>query len=367
MQNPIDTRGLAAGPRVLVVDDEDALRSAVSRFLELCGYEVHGAESGAAALALRDAMPFAAMVCDIRMPGISGLDLLPRARAMVPDLAVVMLTASTEATTATQALLAGASNYLTKPFDLTALQSALVRALDQRTMVREQRRIDVLIREEVALRTQELEREKRALRGLTVSVAETLVNAMEAKDVYLRGHSQRVADLAASIADRLGLDPDTVEHVRLAGRLHDMGKIGISEAVLNKPARLTPEEFEQVKEHVKIGLDILSPLRHLGVVLDYVRDHHEHWDGSGYPRGIAGEDISIGGRILTAADAFDALTSLRAYREPMEAAAVIEMLGAREVGRLLDPRIFAVLRDVTLDRRAPVLTFIDTVAADRNG
>jgi putative two-component system response regulator len=361
MDSSIDAH--APRPRILVVDDEEALRGAVTRFLDICGYEVHAAESGAAALAMLDGLPFAGMICDVRMPGISGLDLLPRARAMVPDLAVVMLTASTEASTATQALLAGASNYLTKPFDLTTLQAALLRALDQRTRAREQRRIDVLIREEVALRTQELEREKRALRGLTVSVAETLVNAMEAKDVYLRGHSQRVADLAASMADRLGLDADTVEHVRLAGRLHDTGKIGISETVLNKPSHLTSEEFEHVKEHVQIGLDILSPLKHLGIVLDYVRDHHEHWDGSGYPRGIAGEAISIGGRILTAADAFDALTSRRAYREPMLPAQVIEMLEAREVGRLLDPRVFEVLREVTLERGAPVLTFIDVAVA----
>jgi putative two-component system response regulator len=366
MESTTDTRVPASRQRILVVDDEDSMRTVVTRFLGLCGYEVHGADSGAEALSLLDRMPFAGMVCDIRMPGISGLDLLPRARSVVPDLAVVMLTASTEADTATQALLAGASNYLTKPFDLTALQSALVRALDQRTMVREQRRIDALIREEVALRTQELEREKRNLRGLTVSVAETLVNAMEAKDVYLRGHSHRVADLAAAIADRLGLDEDTVEHVRLAGRLHDMGKIGISEVVLNKPSTLTPEEFEQVKAHVQIGLDILSPLRHLGVVIDYVRDHHEHWDGGGYPRGISGEDISIGGRILAAADAFDALTSLRAYRQPMEPAAVIEYLQAREVGRLLDPRVFDVLREVTLDRKAPVLTYIE-VGSERYG
>jgi putative two-component system response regulator len=358
-------RASAERPRVLVVDDDDALRDVVRRFLELSGYSVVAVPSGLTALDVLSQQAFTAMVCDIRMPGLSGLDVVPRALALSPDLTIVMLTASADAETATQALLAGASNYLVKPFDLPALQSALVRAIDQRGLDREQRRIDALIREEVALRTQELEREQRALRGLTVSVAETLVNAMEAKDVYLRGHSQRVADLAASMAEALGLDVDTVEYVRLAGRLHDIGKIGISETVLHKPEKLTDDEFAHIRTHVQVGLDILKPLRHLGLVLDYVRDHHEHWDGGGYPNGIAGEAISIGGRILAAADAFDALTSRRAYREPMAPAAVIAYLEQREVGRLLDPRVFDALREVTLAERTPVLTYLDVVTPSR--
>src|SRR6185312_1236651 len=123
--------------------------------------------------------------------------------------------------------------------------------------------------------------------------------------------------LAASIADGMSLDPDAVEAVRMAGHLHDVGKIGIREEVLNKPGALTPEEFAHVKDHVRVGMEILAPLKHLGVALQYVQDHHEHYDGSGYPRGLVGQAISIGGRILAAADAFDALTSRRAYREPL--------------------------------------------------
>jgi putative nucleotidyltransferase with HDIG domain len=190
-----------------------------------------------------------------------------------------------------------------------------------------------------------------------VSVAETLVTAMEAKDVYLRGHSQRVAELAASVAAELALDADTVETVRLAGRLHDVGKIGTREAVLNKPGRLTPEEFEHIKEHVRIGLEILSPLKHLGAVLDYVGDHHEHFDGSGYPRGRCGEEISLGGRILTAADAFDALTSTRAYRGAMTREETVAHLENGYVGTLLDPHVYDALCAVVRGRKA--LVFFD--------
>jgi putative nucleotidyltransferase with HDIG domain len=183
---------------------------------------------------------------------------------------------------------------------------------------------------------------------------------MEAKDVYLRGHSARVAELAASVAEQLGLGADAVEQVRLAGRLHDVGKIGIRESVLNKPGRLTPEEFAHVQDHVRIGMEILAPLHHLGPVLEFVRDHHEHWNGTGYPRGLRGGEISIGGRILAAADAFDALTSKRAYRDPMDPAAVVQYLAAH-AGALLDPAVYDVLRAVVLSRKSLALNFIDDV------
>jgi putative nucleotidyltransferase with HDIG domain len=287
---------------------------------------------------------------------MTGIDLLRQATAADGMLATVMLTAVNDAPTATQALSHGAYDYLVKPVDLADLQSAVERALHRRTLRLEQHRVEQLIRDEVAARTAELEREQAALRTLTVSVAETLVNAMEAKNIYLRGHSQRVAELAASLADAMDLDADTVEAVRLAGRLHDVGKIGIREELLNKPGALTPDEYEHIKTHVRLGMEILSPLKHLGVVLEYVQDHHEHYDGSGYPRGLAGHAISIGGRILAAADAFNALTSPRAYRDPQSPREAVEYLRTK-VGSLLDPSVYAALRQVVLQKR--VLLYID--------
>jgi putative nucleotidyltransferase with HDIG domain len=287
---------------------------------------------------------------------MTGLTLLERATAGDIDLAVVMLSAVNDAATATDALAGGAYDYLVKPVELPDLQKAVERALHRRTLRLEQRRVEQLIRDEVALRTAELEHEQDALRSMTVNIAETLINAMEAKSIYLRGHSQRVAELAVSIADTMGLDADTIEAVRLAGRLHDVGKIGIREDVLDKPGRLTPEEFDHVKDHVRIGMEILAPLKHLGIVLDYIRDHHEHYDGSGYPGGIAGERISLGGRILAAADAFDALTSKRAYRDPMTPRDTVDYL-QQQTGTLLDAAVYDALREVVL--RGRTLVFID--------
>lgn len=347
--------------RVLVVDDEETIRLALSRFLRTRGYEVEMAGSGSAALDALSRRKFALMVCDLRMPGMTGIELLPHALATDKDLGVLMLTADNDATSATLAMSAGAMNYLTKPVELPHLEKAVDQALQQRARGMERRAVDRLIREEVALRTVELEKEKGALREMTVSIAETLINAMEAKDLYLRGHSQRVAELAAAIAAELDLGADMVEQILIAGRLHDVGKIGIREEVLNKPGPLTADEFEHVKNHVRIGMDILAPLQHLGVSLRFIGDHHEHWNGQGYPRGIAGEDISIGGRVLTAADAFDALTSKRAYREPMSSSETLHYLRT-QVGRLLQPAVYAALVAVVQSGKLNAL-FSDSEAA----
>jgi response regulator RpfG family c-di-GMP phosphodiesterase len=346
-----------AQPRILVVDDEETIRTALARFLRARGYEVEVAESGITALVMLERQRFVLMICDVRMPGMTGLEVVPEALQLDADLAILMLSAVNDAPTATDALSHGAMDYLVKPIELVDLQHAVERCAHRRQLEIERRRVELHIREEVALRTVELETEKAALHALTIGVADTLINAMEAKDVYLRGHSSRVADQAASIAEEMGLDADLVENARLAGRLHDVGKIGVREDILNKPGALTEEEFEHVKEHVRIGMDILAPLKHIPMALEFVHDHHEHWDGGGYPRGLAGEQITIGGRILAACDAFDALTSQRAFRDAMDPRTTIAYLEQNEVGRLLDPAVFSALKRVVLRRKT--LTFID--------
>jgi putative two-component system response regulator len=335
--------------RILIVDDEETIRLALRKFLRSRGYEVEIAGSGEQALELLEKSSFALMLCDVRMPGMTGVQVVPEARARDEDLAIIMLTAVNDAATATEVLSLGASDYLMKPVELADLHQAVDRALRRRAEGMERRKLDKLIREEVALRTAELEREKEALRLMSVSIAETLINAMEAKDLYLRGHSQRVAELAGQLAEEMELDESIREDLRIAGRLHDVGKIGIREAILNKPDSLTREEFEHVKRHVQIGLDILAPLTHLKTPLNYVEHHHEHWDGAGYPHGLAGEEIPLGARILCAADTFDALTSKRAYREPMEPIAALEHLKV-DVGSQFDPCVYDALVRVVKKR-----------------
>src|SRR5690242_7611204 len=340
---------LAATTRLLIVDDEAATRKMLARFLGERGYEVHECDSGPAALARLQRERFVVLLCEVHVPDAAGLDVVSRALALDPDLAVVMLTTVNDATTATAALARGALDYLVKPIAPMDLDQAIARAIHRRQLAIDRRAVERHVRDEVALRTRELEREQAALRGLTIGIAETLINAMEAKDVYLRGHSRRVGELAASVAETLGLDADLVEQVRLAGRLHDIGKIGIRETVLNKPGPLTAAEYAHVQEHVRIGMEILAPLAHIPETLEFIHDHHGRFDGSGYPRGRRGTGISIGGRILAACDAFDAMTSRRAYRGAFDEQATIRGL-ASDVGRVIDPNVFAALEKVVLGR-----------------
>ena len=348
--------GEPATRRVLVVDDEESIRNAIGKFLKSRGYDVAVVENGADALDALQRERFDALVCDVRMPGMLGTEVVPRAIELRPDLAVLMLTAVNDAPTATEALAHGAMDYLVKPVELDDLAKAVERAVRRRDLEIQQRNVERMIREEVALRTEELRREQALLAEISISIVRALVNAQEAKDTFLRGHSQRVGAMGAAIASAMGLPDDAVEDLRLSGQLHDIGKIGIPEALLHKTSPLTEEEYTRVKEHVRIGMDILTPLSPLARVLPAIQDHHERWDGSGYPRQLAGEQISLGGRILAAVDAFDALTSRRAYREPLTPHETIELLSS-SAGAHLDPAVMEALRRMVLGRTS--LHFID--------
>lgn len=347
---------LAADMRVLVVDDEESIRLSLARTLRGKGYAVQGAGSAEAALAALVRDDFALMLCDMRMPGMDGLELLRRAMGLAPHLAVVMLSGLDDVLTARAAFMGGAADYLSKPVSIDVLGSALEDALRRRALLIEQQWIDEEGRDQDVGPVAGSVRKRRALSELSATMAESLVNALEAKDRYLRGHSQRVAELAGAIAVELALDGDAVEAVQLAGWLHDVGKIGLREEVLNKPGALTADEYEHVKQHVRIGMEILAPLRHLGSVLEFVHDHHERWDGAGYPRGRRGAEITLGGRIVAASDVFDAITSKRAYRDAMSAERALDYLESTGmVGTQLDARVYDTLRTIVLHRRTPAL------------
>jgi putative two-component system response regulator len=358
--NGVTASGDGETARILVVDDESTIRLVLAKYLRTRGFDVSTAESGNAALETLAGERFELMLCDVRMPGLSGVEIVPAALRTDPDLGIVMLSAVNDAPTATEALSNGVLDYLTKPIELAVLYEAVNRALHKRKLLKAQRRVERQIREEVETRTRELELEKEHLRELAVAMVNTLIMAMEAKDVFLRGHSARVGELAASIAEYMNLAPDVVEDARVAGRLHDVGNIGIREDVLNKPSALSPEEYDHVKEHVRIGVQILAPLRYIERAVTFVADHHEHWDGTGYPNAKSGDDISIGGRILCAADAFDAMTSKRAWREPMSPEDAVSHLRT-VVGSLIDPRVYEALRVVVKRRKS--LVFIDALHA----
>lgn len=322
----------------LVVDDEEALRSALGQFLRYRGFAVRAAENGEGALEQLRQGGVALMLLDVRMPGLSGVDVVPEALDLDPDVAIIMLTAVSDATTAALCMQRGAFDYLTKPIELTDLGAAIDRALRRRDTQIQNRGITAWLKEEVSRQTEELRVKQLRLEQVTTATLEALINALEAKSEYLSGHSARVAAYAANIAHEMGLADEQVELVRVAGRLHDLGKIGVREAVLEKRGPLTPEEYGHVKQHVVTGAQILAPLRHLGPVVEYVRSHHEHWDGSGYPDGQTGEQIPLGGRIICAAEIYDALTSARPYQEKLGPEAAVDRMRML-AGSVIDPGV----------------------------
>ena len=352
------TNSNAADPLVtiLIVDDEEPLRNALARFLQKRGYGVLMASSGPEALERVKADKPGLMLLDVRMPGMSGIDVVPEALGLEPDLAIVMLSGVGDATTAALCMQRGASDYLTKPIALPDLAKAVERALRRRDTLLQEKGISTWLKEEVSRQSQELKLAHHVQDELVVATLETLVNALEAKNAYFRGHSSRVAAFSATVATELDLTDDLVEDVRIAGRLHDLGVIGVRDDVLEKQGPLTDQEFGLVKQHVIIGSRILSPLIHLGPVAELVRLHHERWDGSGYPDGIRGESIPVGARILNAAETYDALTTNRPYREriePEEAVAHMRQLA----GKTMDPDVMEALAKAVSSHQT--LVFID--------
>jgi putative nucleotidyltransferase with HDIG domain len=341
---------------ILVVDDEEQVRSSLAAYLEQQGFEVTLASTGEQAVQIVRRQKITGLLLDVHLPGMSGIELVPQLLEIEPALAILMLTAVNDATTAALCMQRGASDYLLKPVDLEHLGRAIQRALLRRHTLLEDQRINRWLRDEVVLRSAELRLERENLERISVATLEALVNALEAKDPYMRGHSARVADLSAMVAAELELSDEEIELVRTAGRLHDIGKIGIREEILNKQGPLTDEEYAQVKQHVLVGSQILAPLVHLKHVISSVRSHHERWDGFGYPDRLAGEAIPFGARIIGAVEIFDALTTSRPYQEKMPADTAIERM--RDLaGTVLDPAVHSALESVI--RRRQALTFLE--------
>jgi putative two-component system response regulator len=334
---------------ILVVDDEESLRSVLVRYLTKRGFQAYGAGSSAEGVTAVQLHRIAAVLLDLRMPDKSGVDTVPDLLRADPDLAIIMLTAVNDATIASLCMQRGAMDYLLKPIEYPDLDRAIRNALKRREAAIAEHEKTLLLKEEVLTRTAELRRQRGSLERLSVATLEALVNALEAKDVHNRGHSARVAELAALVAVEMGASDEEVEAVRTAGRLHDIGKIGVHESILNKEGPLTAEEHEHVKRHVTIGSQILAPLVHLGEVIPFIQSHHERWDGTGYPDGLNGEAIPLGSRILGAAEAYDALTSTRPYQPKMTPEAALTRIQALS-GQVFDPSVVAVLVTV-IDRR----------------
>ena len=321
----------------LVVDDEPRLRQVLVHLMRNEGFTCLEAGNGEEALALLEQQPVTLVMSDLRMPKMDGLELLRRVRGRWPDTAVVMITAVADVEVAVSCLAIGAMDYLTKPFHLEEVRARVAQALEKRRLVMENRGYQESLQEKVAVQARRLEE-------LFLASIQSLAEALEVKDPYTRGHSIRVSHYSMVIARELGLEGELLRHIELGGHVHDIGKIGVREDVLNKPGKLTDAEYEHIMTHPVVGWRILAPL--LGetpVALNIVRSHHERYDGRGVPDRLAGEQIPFEARIAAVADSFDAMTSDRPYRpEGMSLDASVAEL-VRCSGTQFDPQIVAAM------------------------
>jgi response regulator RpfG family c-di-GMP phosphodiesterase len=318
--------------RALIVDDEPRLRQVLMRLMSRDGFACVDAPDGAAAIAQMEREPVSLVLSDLRMPGMDGLELLRNVRERWPDTAVVMITAVADVEVAVSCLSLGAVDYLTKPFHLEEVRARVRQALDKRRLVIENRAYQRGLEERVTEQSQRLER-------LFLASMQSLADALEVKDPYTRGHSVRVSRYMVAIGATLGLTEDVMRQLNLGGHLHDIGKIGVREAVLNKAGPLTDAEYAHIMTHPVVGARLLEPL--LGdapIALDIVRSHHERWDGAGVPDGLAAEAIPFEARIAAVADSFDAMTSHRPYRVGLTLEEAMAEL-RRCVGTQYDPRV----------------------------
>lgn len=293
----------------LIVDDDTQIRRALARVIEGQGLACMEAASGLEGLDLLSHLGSVPLVItDVHMPGMDGLEFLRELRARYPDTAVIMLTAVADVRTAVMCLQMGAMDYLAKPVVIDEVRARVTQALERRKLILENRFYQKHLETRVKQQAQRI-------KDIFMEGVQALAHALEAKDPYTRGHSRRVSMYSVKTAVRLGYTSGPLEDIRLGGELHDIGKIDTPEAILNKPGPLSPEEFERVTRHALLGEKILAPfVKETPVVLRIVRSHHERMDGRGFPDGLVGDAIPFEARIVAVADAFDAMTTSRAYR-----------------------------------------------------
>lgn len=325
--------------KILIVDDEEEILELVERVLEKEGYQHRSALNADQALDTLKEDNIALMLCDINMPGKSGIELLRLSRELYRDLAVVMATALDDRSTAIQTLKMGAYGYVTKPFERNELIINIVNALRRRELEIDNRRHREELEQLVAERAAEVKESRE-------ETIQRLAKAAEFRDNETAHHTIRMGRYCQIVAQKARLSDEICEMLRLAAPLHDVGKIGISDTILLKPGKLTPDEFEAIKEHSVIGYRILrgskSNLLNLGASIAWT--HHEKFDGTGYPRGLKGRAIPVEGRISAIADVFDALTSERVYKSAISIDESLKILREGR-GRHFDPELLDLFLD----------------------
>jgi len=335
--------------RILVVDDDESILEIISSMLTHAGYECRTVTSGQQVIAALQADDnYALLLSDLAMEGMDGFAVLERVKRLQPQMPVVMITAVHDISVALAAIRSGAYDYLLKPFEREQLIATVRRALENRRLKLENISYQNNLEELVSARTELLERAMKELERSYNLTLEALGDALDLKDAETEGHSKRVTAFTMAIALAMELPPDRRNVIARGAFLHDVGKMAIPDAILRKPGRLTPEEQMLMREHALKGYQMLRKIPFLHEAANIVYSHQERYDGSGYPRGLKGDQIPLGARIFAVADTFDAISSDRPYRAAQSISAARREI-QKYSGRQFDPSVVDAFMSISED------------------
>ncbi len=326
---------------ILIVDDDESISVTLSLILNKKGYETGTAKTGQEALKRVQERFFNVALLDIKLPDMEGVKLLAPLKRMHPDMVLLMVTAYASLETAVQALNEGASAYITKPFKVDSILTTVRDALEKQRLVMENKRLYETAQRELAERKRAEEESKRyseKLQELIENITKAIALTTEMRDPYTSGHQRRVTQLAYAIGKEMGLSKKVIAGIRVAGSLHDIGKMYIPGEILTKPGKLTEIEFDMIRTHPEAGYSIVKMIEFPWPVAPIVLQHHERMDGSGYPAGLMAKDILLEARILGVADVVEAMASHRPYRPALGINKALAEISQKR-GSLYDPAV----------------------------
>jgi putative nucleotidyltransferase with HDIG domain len=331
--------------RILIVDDEPMIRNILKTVVEAEGFKSDMAQNGKEALGCLQETRYHMVLTDMRMPVMDGLSLLQHVKSNYEDTPVIMITAVADANSAIDALSSGACDYVIKPFNVSDLRNKILGALERRKLILENKQYQSFLELRVQEQTADLRNALNSLENTYSYTLEALITALDAREHETQRHSKRVSEYTLIIARELDVPEREIVDIDRGSLLHDIGKIGVSDNILLKPAKLTEEEWVEIRKHPGIGYQILKGIDFLEEAAKLVLQHHEKFDGTGYPQGLVGEDILLGARIFAVVDTFDAMTSDRPYRKALSYQIAREEI-VRFSGRQFDPRIVQIFLSI---------------------
>ncbi len=352
----------ANASNILIVDDEIGPRESLRMVLKP-NYNVYTVENGYAAIQMIQQIEMDVLTLDLKMPGMNGIDALKEIRMISPDVMVIIITGYGTLKTAIEAIRYGVFDYIPKPFNVPEILAIIDKSIQRRKLNLKVKEVlgncfnQQFLKESAVGTDSPLQQENKGITDYKwdeinlsdtqscLEFAKVLAYTLEEKDPYTSGHSERVCYYSDFISKRLSLSPKERSELQIASYLHDIGKIGISNRFINKKGTLTPTDWAVIKQHTKKSIELLVPLNLSPNIISYIQHHHERFDGTGYPDGLAGEKIPLGARIIAISDSYDSMTSDRPYRKPLtNGDAKSELL--KNAGKQFDPRLVALFLDV---------------------